>query len=113
MGDMSGENPGVAALTSGTRVRILNCSANGCLVETRCPIPLGTIAELHVVVWDREFVDSVRVVRCDKLEDAGPVFHIGMEFLSVAPPYAASVRHVVQREHERLTGWLGPDARHD
>ena len=98
----------LASLASEIRVRVLNCGAAGCLVETFRPIPVGTVAAFRITMGAREFVDNVRVVRCLALKGAGPVYHVGMEFLCVAPPYAGSVRYMVRREHEAMSGWLGP-----
>jgi hypothetical protein len=99
----------LAALTSELRVRVLNCSAAGCLVETTRRIPIGMVATLRVSMSGRQFSDTVRVVRCQMLQGAGGVYHVGMEFLSIAPPYAGSMRHMVRHECEAMSGWLDPE----
>ena len=38
----------LATLTRHIRVRILNCSAEGCLLEATAPLLLGTVGTLHV-----------------------------------------------------------------
>ena len=54
----------VGALTSHFRVRVLNCSAAGCLLETNGPIAIGTVGKLRVSFAGTEFDDPIQVVRC-------------------------------------------------
>ena len=96
----------LAVLAKDVRVRVLNCSAAGCLVETAGPIPVGTLATLRITLGGREFADYVRVVRCQAIEGAGSVYHVGAEFLSTAPPFAESFRYVIRHESGELARWL-------
>ena len=86
-------------------VRVLNCSANGCLLETNATIAVGTVARLRIDFGGSEFDDTVRIVRCDALT-AGNVYHVGVQFLATAPPYAWTLRYLMRREMNRLVGWL-------
>ena len=54
-------NTQIAALTKELRVRVLNCSASGCLVETNGTIAVGTVAILKVAFGGSEFEDTVQV----------------------------------------------------
>ena len=54
----------LASLTKEMRVRVLNCSGSGCLLETDAPIAVGAIARLRITFGGREFDDTVRIVRC-------------------------------------------------
>lgn len=96
----------LASLAKELRVRVLNCSGNGCLLETTAPIPVGTIARLQVAFGGNDFDDTVRVVRCQLIAGAGDVYHVGTQFLSTTPPYAGTLRHLMRRELSRLVGWL-------
>jgi hypothetical protein len=96
----------LASLTKEMRVRVLNCSGSGCLLETDAPIAVGAIARLRITFGGREFDDTVRIVRCQVLTGAGSVYHIGTEFLSTMPPYAGTLRYLMRRELNRLAGWV-------
>lgn len=96
----------LASLTKEIRVRVLNCSGNGCLLESDAPITVGTVARLRVAFGGNEFDDTVRVVRCQALEGAGSIYHVGTQFLATTPPYAGTLRYVMRRELNRLVGWL-------
>jgi hypothetical protein len=96
----------LAALTKELRVRVLNCSGTGCLVEADGPIAVGTVAILRISFGGSEFDDAVQVVRCQPVEGAGNVCHVATHFLSTTPPYAGTLRHVMHRELNRLAGWL-------
>jgi len=92
----------LASLAKEIRVRVLNCSGNGCLLETNAAIPVGTIARLRIGVDGNEFDDIVRSVRCQALAGAGSVYHVGIEFLATTPPYAGTLRYLMRREPNRL-----------
>ncbi len=96
----------LASLAKEIRVRVLNCSGNGCLLESDAAIPVGTVARLRIAFGGHEFDDTVRVVRCQALVGAGSIYHVGTQFLSTTPPYAGTLRHLMRRELNRLAGWL-------
>jgi hypothetical protein len=80
--ETDGDRLGV--LTREMRVRVLNCSPTGCLLETDLHLDVGTIASIQVNVDGRELADDVRVVRCQLIAGAG-VYHVGAEFLWTGP----------------------------
>jgi hypothetical protein len=96
----------LAALTKDIRVRVLNCSGSGCLLESDRPLEIGAVAILRIVFGGREFDDAVRVVRCQALEGAGSVYNIGTQFLATTPPYAGTLRYLIRRDLNSLAGWL-------
>ncbi len=96
----------LAALISELRVRVLNGSATGCLVESARSLPVGTVAGLRVSLLGREYDDEVQVTRCQLIAGAGGVYHIAMQFLSTIPPYAGSLRYAIHRELGQFAGWL-------
>jgi hypothetical protein len=87
-------------------VRVLNCSAAGCLLETTRPVAVNSVAMLHVSFGDKIFDDTVEVVRCVAISDGGDIHHVAAKFLSVAPPYAGSLRYLMRKEIGELAGWL-------
>jgi hypothetical protein len=44
-----------------------------------------------------EFVDDVQVVRCQQVEGAGSIFHVGAQFLWTETPNQYSLRQVLRR----------------
>jgi hypothetical protein len=96
----------VAVLAKEVGVRVLNCSATGCLVEATAAVPIGTIATLRVAFGGRDFDDLVRIVRCQRIEGAGELYHVGAQFVCTTPPYAGNFRYVLRREVSQLAGWL-------
>ena len=78
-------------------IRLLNGSPSGCLVETNSRLEIGTIASLRVTLNGDEFADDVRVVRCQQIEGAGSVFHVGAQFLWTASPSGRSLRQLMSR----------------
>jgi hypothetical protein len=96
----------IAGLAKEIRVRVLNCSPVGCLVESHGAVPVGTVAVLRVGFGGQDFDDIVQVVRCQPIEGAGDVHHVGTRFLGATPPYAGTLRYVMQREMTKLSGSL-------
>ena len=78
-------------------VRLLNGSPSGCLLETNARLEVETIASLRIAFNGDEFVDDVRVVRCQQIEGAGSLFHVGAQFLWTATPHVHSLRQIMSR----------------
>ena len=87
----------LAILGRDLHVRVLNCSASGCLVETTSRLEVGTIATLTVTIHGDEFADDVQVVRCQPIEGTGGLFHVGAQFIWMANPRPRSLRQVIRR----------------
>ena len=85
----------LGVLTREVEVRVLNCSASGCLVESTRQLAVGTIASLRLAMGDQEFVEDVQVVRCQQIEGAGSLYHVGAEFLWTAVPGERSLRRAM------------------
>jgi hypothetical protein len=75
--------------------QLLNCSSSGCLVETRSPIEVGTIGTLRLTVEGSAFTEDVQIVRCQQIEGAGSVYHVGAKFLWTASPHSGSLRRAM------------------
>ena len=106
------EDQELGALTSDLSVRVLNGSATGCLVESPRALQVGTVAGLRVNFRGHDYDDPVKVTRCQLIVGAG-VFHIGMEFLSMVPPYAGTLRYAIHRELGQFAGWIHTPERAD
>jgi hypothetical protein len=100
------EGEELGSLAKEVRVRVLNCSGSGCLLESDAPIPVGAVAKLRIAFGGHEFDDTVRVVRCQLLVGTGNIYHVGTQFLATTPPYAGTLRYLMRRELNRLAGWL-------
>lgn len=96
----------LAALATDLRVRVLNCAATGCLIESNRPLAVGSVASLRITVLGGVFEDTVQVVRCQEITGGGAVYHIGAEFLTTAPPWAGTLRYLMRHETGDLKGWL-------
>lgn len=88
----------VASLTTDIRVRVLNISDAGCLIETRRALEVGSVATLRINFAGGDFEDTVQIVRCQELTGAGPVFHLGATFLTTAAPSIESLRYMIRRQ---------------
>ena len=100
---VDGEGVGVLARDIG--VRLLNCSASGCLLESRIRMEVGPVGALRLTLPDRELDAQIVVVRCQQIEGAGSRFHVGARFLGLMPPTGATVRRVLGHSSDSLTGF--------
>lgn len=76
-------------------VRLINCSASGCLLQSTARLEVGALGSLHLVVHGDDLADHVRVVRCRAIE-GGSAFYIGVQF--VGPDDAStSLRKAIAR----------------
>ena len=96
----------VGCLARHIRVRVLNCSAAGCLLETSAPVSVGAFGKLRVSVGDLDFEDTIQVVRCEHIRGTSSIHHVATNFISTTPPYAGSLRYTLRREGIDLAGWL-------
>jgi len=96
----------LATLTRHIRVRVLNCSAEGCLLETTGPLLVGTVGTLRVSFAGKQFDDQIQVVRCEHMKSTDTVHHVGVSFLSTTPPYAGTLRYTMRCDVGGLAGWL-------
>jgi PilZ domain len=73
-------------------VRLLDISRVGCLLESSCPVAVGTLGAISVQVDGTEYADQVRIARCQAIAGAGNTHRLGAEFLSLAMPGSRSLR---------------------
>jgi hypothetical protein len=96
----------LGALVDDIRVRVINCSAAGCLLESDRRIAEGTIATLQLSMGGRTFSEVAEVVRCQPVDRRNGLYHVGAQFLSTTAPHAGSLRHAMRREGSELAEWL-------
>jgi hypothetical protein len=87
----------VAVLGREVRIRLLDISASGCLLESSNRLALGATGLLAVTFDGEEYTDNVRIIRCRDFEGAIGGFQIGAEFLWTDAPHQRSLRRVVTR----------------
>jgi len=92
----------LAVLSRDLTVRLLNCSASGCLLETNEAVAEGTIGELRLRFRGIEVKDLIKIVRSQHIQGAGGTHHVGAEFVVTSPARPGSVRHIVREQMEAL-----------
>jgi len=93
----------VGVLTRDVRVRLVNLSVSGCLVETTTKLEEGAAGALRVRVNGETFADDVRIVRVQQLHGASGSWLVGAEFLWTTQPGVRSLRRVVARLRQVLS----------
>ena len=86
-----------AVLMRELRARIIDISESGCLIEIRRRLDVGTVGTLQLQLGAGEFRDDFEVVRCQAVEGARSLYHLGMRFLWTTPRHAGSIRYAIAR----------------
>jgi hypothetical protein len=87
---------GLGVLTRELRMRVLNISESGCLIESQRRLEVGTVGTLRLQFGIEEHGDDIQVVRYVAIRGAGSVYHLGIQFLQTTPRHARSIRHAVR-----------------
>jgi hypothetical protein len=85
----------LAVLATEFQIQLLNCSSSGCLMETNARIQVGTIGRLRLQVDGMAFTEEVQIVRCQQIEGAGSIYHVGAQFLWTTAPASGSLRRAM------------------
>jgi hypothetical protein len=96
----------LGVMTRERQVRLLNCSVSGCLLETRCQIPVGATALIRVIIEGQELTDEVQIVRCQPIAGAGDTYHVGAQFLWTQPLSRQSLRRALRATDGSFTAEL-------
>lgn len=96
-GDVLAADDLLGVLTRDVRVRLLNISTSGCLVESTVALEMGTTGVLTIRAGGETYADDVRIARVQQVQGAGSTWHIGAEFLWTSQPGPRSLRRVVSR----------------
>ena len=93
----------VGVITREVRVRLVNISTSGCLIESSSRLEPGTAGDLRIRVGCDIYADDVRIARVQQVQGAGGTWHVGAEFLWTTQPGTRSLRRVVSRLRQALT----------
>lgn len=93
----------VGVITREVRVRLVNISTSGCLIESGTRLEAGTAGDLRIRVGGETYADNVRIARVQQVYGAGSTWHVGAEFLWTTQPGTRSLRRVVSRLRQALT----------
>jgi hypothetical protein len=77
------------------RIRFLNWSLSGCLIESPTRIDVGSVVSVTLVIDGCEFIDQMQVVRCQALEGSSSLCHVGAQFLWTTATDSRSLRSIV------------------
>jgi len=97
----------LAVLTRDLPVRLLNCSASGCLLETNVRLEVSTVASLTLNVDGRHFSDDVLVAWCKPIAGGEARYHVGLRFVWTA---AATPNTLRMMAHQLVAGVNGSGA---
>jgi hypothetical protein len=85
----------VAVLRRDVDVRLVDISNSGCLLRTEKRLAEGTTGVLRLSYAGVEYVDDVRIMRCQPPTSGESCFRIGVEFLWTTHPGERSLRRVL------------------
>jgi hypothetical protein len=95
----------LSTLVEEVPVRVLNCSATGCLLEGGQPVAAGTIAAFKMSMGSETFSEVVKVTRCRATGLPPGIRHLAARFLSITPPYPGSLRQIMRPDWSQPIGW--------
>jgi hypothetical protein len=87
----------ITSLTRSKPIRIYDVSAGGCLLESREPLPVGTVGLLTMDFDGRRRQEWIRVCRVQADESRRGPCLVSVEFLPLEPAGADSIRGAVLR----------------
>jgi hypothetical protein len=79
------------------RVRVLDASASGCLVESQEPLPEGAVGLLEITGDEGPTVEPLRIRRSTEIAGGATRFRAGAQFLQLGAPSPRSVRNELAR----------------
>jgi hypothetical protein len=102
----------LGALAKNVRIRVLNCSVGGCLIESDVPIDVGTVGILRISLGAQIFSDAVEVIRCQAIAGGGGIHHVGTRLLPTTAAYQGSLRQAMSLDRAALAGWPTTEGAH-
>lgn len=85
----------VAVLGRDVSVRLVDISNSGCLIQSETRLAEGTTGTLRLSFGGVEYVDDVRIMRCQAPNAGDSWFRLGAQFLWTTNPGERSLRRVV------------------
>jgi hypothetical protein len=103
----------VAVLGRDVAVRLVDISGSGCLLESDSRLEQGTTGSLRVTFESIDYVDDVRIMRCQEFAGSSTLYQLGAEFLWTNAPSDRSLRRVLTRLHASAlkTAQIAPSKR--
>lgn len=96
----------VAVLGRDVTVRLVDISGSGCLVQSETRIAEGTTGTLRLTSEGVDYIDDVRVVRCQAPTAGDSWYRIGAQFLWTSQPGERSLRRVIASLQPGTTGGI-------
>jgi len=87
----------VAVLGREVPVSLKDISSAGCLLESSCRLEKGATGLLRVLFEDTEYMDDIRVMRCQEFDGASGQYQLGAEFLWTTSPHERSLRRIISK----------------
>ena len=85
----------VAVLGRDVSVRLVDISNSGCLIQSATRLAEGTTGTLRLTFDGVDYVDDVRIVRCQAPTVGDSWFRLGAQFLWTTHPGERSLRRVL------------------
>ncbi|MEO5897238.1 MAG: PilZ domain-containing protein [Vicinamibacterales bacterium] len=85
----------VAVLGRDVTVRLVDISNSGCLIQSETRLAEGTNGTLRLTFEGVDYVDDVRIMRCQAPNAGENWFRLGAQFLWTTNPGERSLRRVV------------------
>lgn len=85
----------VAVLGRDVAVRLVDISNSGCLIQSETRLAEGTTGTLRLSHGGIDYVDDVRIVRCQAPNVGDSWFRLGAQFLWTTHPGERSLRRVI------------------
>jgi len=85
----------VAVLGRDVTVRLVDISNSGCLIQSETRLAEGTHGTLRLTFGGGDYVDDVRIMRCQAPHAGDSWFRLGAQFLWTSNPGERSLRRVV------------------
>ena len=85
----------VAVLGRDVSVRLVDISNSGCLIQSETRLAEGTTGTLRLTFDGVDYVDDVRIVRCQAPTVGDSWFRLGAQFLWTTHPSERSLRRVL------------------
>jgi hypothetical protein len=87
----------VAVLGREVPVSLMDISSSGCLLASSCRLEKGVTGLLRVLFDETEYMDDIRVMRCQEFEGASGQYQLGAEFLWTTSPHERSLRRIIAK----------------
>jgi hypothetical protein len=84
----------VAVLGRDVAVRLIDISNSGCMIQSETRLAEGTTGTLRLSYGGADYVDDVRIVRC-QAPTADGWYRLGAQFLWTSNPSERSLRRVI------------------